>query len=149
MKTRSKSGKLRSLTKLICYTSEESPNSAFKSPDSDYTENKSRKRFRKNNDQVKFLIQEFDKNPFWTKKLVLDLSSKTGLSESQVYKWNWDYRKKIRKLEGNEDDFKLGCKETLVPGMLEIELQKLQQGYKNSLGSVPMTTPSRFLYSGM
>lgn len=149
MKTRLKSGKLKPITKIIIYANEESPNSAFKSADSDYTEHKSRRRFRKNDDQVKLLVQEFDKNPFWSKKLVLDLSEKTGLSESQVYKWNWDYRKKIRKQEGNEDEFKLGCKETLVPGLFNIELQKLQQGYKNSLGSVPMTTPSRFLYSGM
>ena len=43
---------------------------------------------------------EFKTNPEWTKELVAVLSSKTGLSESQVYKWNWDQRKKF--VEGSE-----------------------------------------------
>ncbi len=34
-------------------------------------------------------------NPEWTKEKVEELSFKTGLSESQVYKWNWDQRKKF------------------------------------------------------
>jgi hypothetical protein len=149
MKTRSKTGKLKTLGKTPCYASDESPGSAFKSPDSDYNEHKGRKRFRKNDDQVKVLIQEFDKNPFWTKKLVLELSKQTGLSESQVYKWNWDYRKKIRKSEKAPVDNRLACKETLAPSRMEAELQKLQMGYKGTLASLPMATPSRFLYSGM
>lgn len=149
MKTRSKTGNLKTLNKVAYYGSDESPESAFKSPDSDYNEQKGRKRFRKNDDQVKVLIQEFDKNPFWTKKLVLELSNQTGLSESQVYKWNWDYRKKIRKSEKAPLDNRFACKETLAPSRMEAEMQKLQMGYKNSLGALPMTTPSRFLYSGM
>jgi hypothetical protein len=41
------------------------------------------------------LIVEFKINPEWTKEKVEDLSERTGLSESQVYKWNWDQRKKF------------------------------------------------------
>lgn len=151
MKTRSKTGNLK-ITNKVYYQSDGSPecNSAFFSQDSDFSDLKSnRKRFRKNEDQVKVLIQEFDKNPFWGKKLVMELSEKTGLSESQVYKWNWDYRKKIRKFEKQPNENKFVCKETLQVGRLEEEMQKLKQGYKVSLGAVPMTTPSRFLYSGM
>jgi hypothetical protein len=41
------------------------------------------------------LITEFKNNTEWTKEKVAELSEKTGLSESQVYKWNWDQRKKF------------------------------------------------------
>lgn len=47
-------------------------------------------RIRKSEDQIQDLIIEFKLNPEWTKEKVAELSDKTGLSESQVYKWNWD-----------------------------------------------------------
>ena len=31
---------------------------------------------------------------FWTKKLLLHLVQKTGLTEYQVYKWAWDKKKR-------------------------------------------------------
>lgn len=52
-------------------------------------------RIRKSEDQIQELIVEFKINPEWTKERVTELSEKTGLSESQVYKWNWDQRKKF------------------------------------------------------
>eukprot|EP00347_Sterkiella_histriomuscorum_P004259 403361133 len=52
-------------------------------------------RIRKSEDQIQELIIEFRVNPEWSKEKVTDLSEKTGLSESQVYKWNWDQRKKF------------------------------------------------------
>lgn len=35
------------------------------------------------------------KNPHWTNDDVERISSQTGLKESQVYKWNWDQKKKL------------------------------------------------------
>ncbi|OMJ80413.1 hypothetical protein SteCoe_19315 [Stentor coeruleus] len=149
MKTRSKTGALKTILKTVYYSSDESQDSNI-SPDFDHPCSKTdRKRFRKNELQVKVLIQEFDKNPFWSKKLVLELSDKTGLSESQVYKWNWDYRKKIRKSEKQPNENKLACKETLIPSKMEGEIIQLQKYYKVSFNTVPMTTPSRFLFSGV
>src|SRR5688500_13315314 len=52
-------------------------------------------RIRKDEVQINVIIQEIKKDPEWTKEKVSDLSAKTGLSESQVYKWNWDQRKKF------------------------------------------------------
>ena len=49
-----------------------------------------RKRKRKNTDQLKTLMREFERNPNWSKDTLLDVSRKTGLSEAQVYKWGWD-----------------------------------------------------------
>jgi hypothetical protein len=149
MKTRSKTGTLKTVRKPIYYDSEESQDYDI-SPDSENPDLKSnRRRFRKNEIQVKVLIQEFDKNRFWSKKLVLELSAKTGLTESQVYKWNWDYRKKIRKSEKLPTENKFSCKETLMPGRLESEIMQLQKFYKVSFNAMPITTPSRFLFSGM
>ena len=41
------------------------------------------------------LIQEFKKCPDWTKEQVTELSQASGLTESQVYKWAWDQKKKL------------------------------------------------------
>jgi hypothetical protein len=41
------------------------------------------------------LIYEFKLDKEWTKEQVEMLSLKTGLSESQVYKWAWDQKKKF------------------------------------------------------
>lgn len=53
-------------------------------------------RIRKNNDQQQILIKHFHKNPNWSKKAITRIAKETGLSETRVYKWNWDYKLKIR-----------------------------------------------------
>ena len=53
-----------------------------------------RKRKRKNTDQLKTLMREFERNPNWCKDTLLEVSRKTGLSEAQVYKWGWDQKRK-------------------------------------------------------
>ena len=53
-----------------------------------------RKRKRKNTDQLKTLMREFERNPNWSKETLLEVSRKTGLSEAQVYKWGWDQKRK-------------------------------------------------------
>ena len=52
------------------------------------------KRQRKNIDQHLLLQEYFDRNPNWDKKTIQKLSDIVGLKESQIYKWNWDQRKK-------------------------------------------------------
>jgi hypothetical protein len=34
--------------------------------------------------------------------MIVRLASKTGLTESQVYKWNWDQRKKFKESSNHE-----------------------------------------------
>jgi hypothetical protein len=53
-----------------------------------------KKRQRKNMDQHYLLLEQFEKDPNWDKKTIQSLSDKLGLKESQIYKWNWDQRKK-------------------------------------------------------
>ena len=53
-----------------------------------------KRRQRKNMDQHEILYQYFVKNPSWDKKTIQKLSDMLGLKESQIYKWNWDQRKK-------------------------------------------------------
>ncbi|CDW72834.1 UNKNOWN [Stylonychia lemnae] len=53
-----------------------------------------RRRQRKNLYQHNILIEEFDQNPNWDKEQIKRLSDILGLKESQIYKWNWDHRKK-------------------------------------------------------
>lgn len=48
------------------------------------------KRRRKSKDQVHFLIQEYAKDPNWTRCIMKELAKRCGLKPSQVYKWNWD-----------------------------------------------------------
>ena len=49
-----------------------------------------KKRQRKNNDQVKILENEYEKNPLWTREYIKNISKQLGLRECQVYKWHWD-----------------------------------------------------------
>jgi hypothetical protein len=51
-------------------------------------------RRRKNKEQVKILQNEYTKNNNWTRAFMKDLAKKVGLKASQVYKWNWDQKKK-------------------------------------------------------
>ena len=50
------------------------------------------------------LIVEFKKCPDWTKEQVTKLSEQSGLSESQVYKWAWDQKKKLQ----TSSNYKIG-----------------------------------------
>lgn len=45
-------------------------------------------------EQVRVLLQEFEKNKNWSKPFIKDLSKQIGLSVTQIYKWNWDQKKK-------------------------------------------------------
>jgi hypothetical protein len=53
-----------------------------------------RKRKRKNMNQLKVLKAEYLKFKDWSKELITRISEITGLTESQIYKWNWDQKKK-------------------------------------------------------
>jgi hypothetical protein len=59
---------------------------------SEYSEDE--KKRRKNKQQVKILQNEYIKNTNWTREFMMELAKKTGLKASQVYKWNWDQKKK-------------------------------------------------------
>lgn len=58
------------------------------------TQRNKRRRQRKNLYQHNILVEEFDRNPNWDKDQIRQLSEMLGLKESQIYKWNWDHRKK-------------------------------------------------------
>lgn len=58
-----------------------------------------RKRKRKNNSQLKILKSEFMKSDNWNKEKIAQVAQITGLSESQVYKWCWDQKKKVEDQE--------------------------------------------------
>ncbi len=46
------------------------------------------KKIRKNAEQIKLLMGSLDHD--WTKKDIVELSKKTGLTATQIYKWKWD-----------------------------------------------------------
>ena len=53
-----------------------------------------RKRKRKTAMQLEELALAFDSNPHWTKETLLNIATKTNLTEAQVYKWGWDQKRK-------------------------------------------------------
>jgi len=63
---------------------------------------KNTKRLRKTKDQIEGLQDAYEIESDWEKEDVLALSSKLGLSSSQVYKWYWDQQKKQGKLRGKK-----------------------------------------------
>ena len=62
-----------------------------------------RKRKRKNNNQLKILKNEYSKGDCWNKEKISQVAQITGLSESQVYKWCLDQKKKV---DENESGYK-------------------------------------------
>ena len=58
-------------------------------------------RVRKDESQIQLLIQAFKKNTDWSKEEVTELSQRSGLTESQVYKWAWDQKKKLQSSQTN------------------------------------------------
>ncbi|TNV77906.1 hypothetical protein FGO68_gene3125 [Halteria grandinella] len=75
----------QSIKSVLAISSQDSDSQAFNN------------RARKKENQIKYLMNEFHKfqGP-WTKEQIAQYSRQTGLTESQVYKWNWDQRKKIQ-----------------------------------------------------
>ena len=58
-----------------------------------------KKRKRKSSGQIKVLKAELDRQSNWSKEKIVEMSELTGLSQSQVYKWWWDQKKKNLKYE--------------------------------------------------
>ena len=52
------------------------------------------KRKRKSKEQLDQLMVEYRRNPSWTKEDMKILAAQLGMSLSQVYKWQWDQKKK-------------------------------------------------------
>ncbi len=58
-----------------------------------------KKRKRKSTAQIKVLKAELEVESNWSKEKIAEMSELTGLSQSQVYKWWWDQKKKTIKEE--------------------------------------------------
>jgi hypothetical protein len=106
----------------------------------------SKKRNRKNEQQVRLLVSEFEGNPFWSKELIKELAHKTGLSESQIYKWNWDYKKKNRGMVRASFENKLVCKETMRLMRIEDDMRLCQLAYKMQFSNVTSLSPTSYLF---
>jgi hypothetical protein len=120
----------------------------YDSDDFDRSEIKRRK--RKSASQVKILKQEYNANPNWSKDTYAELAAKTALTESQVYKWSWDYRKKLRHRQAAVPSGFLVCTEVLAPTPFDSAVYGLQRAYRTAWrsytgGCLSATTPSRFL----
>ena len=55
---------------------------------------KKKRRFRKNQNQLKSLLSFYRQNKQWNKNQIKKLSEEIGLKENKVYKWLWDQRNK-------------------------------------------------------
>ena len=107
----------------------------------------SKKRNRKNDEQINLLISEFYNNPFWSRDGIKRLSSITGLSEAQIYKWNWDFKKKNKNLVKANYESRLLCKESLPPTQYDSDLVFLQRLYKLGFTNISVSSPTKFLYN--
>jgi len=85
-------------------------------------EKEKRKRFRKNKNQFAQLQVMYDKDSNWDKSSIKKISKELGLKESQIYKWNWDMRKKNNLIAKNEEYIYWilrNCSSTLVNDIKE------------------------------
>ncbi len=58
------------------------------------SQNGLKKRKRKSSRQLEILMEEFTREEDWSKEKISKMAEITGLTESQVYKWCWDQKKK-------------------------------------------------------
>ena len=58
---------------------------------------KKRRRFRKNDEQLKQLLDFYSENKQWSKNQIKRISEEIGLEENKVYKWLWDQKNKEHK----------------------------------------------------
>ena len=90
-------------------------------------------RKRKTNNQMEILVAAFNSSPHWRGKLVKELVKRTGLSQGQVYKWGWDYKKK-RRLAGQQvENRSLECQEFLYPSQIDQGLWETGNLYRNTV----------------
>ncbi|OMJ81729.1 hypothetical protein SteCoe_17781 [Stentor coeruleus] len=104
------------------------------------------RRKRKNTNQVKVLIEEYNRSSIWTKEQVVYLAEKTGLSEAQVYKWGWDYKKKLRKQASQYNIKEIVCTEIMPPTKLDLEMLNLQRSYKEFMVSMNSIIPTHLVF---
>jgi 6-pyruvoyl-tetrahydropterin synthase len=104
------------------------------------------RRKRKNTCQVQVLIDEYNKSPVWTKEQVVELAEKTGLSEAQVYKWGWDYKKKLRKQALQFNIAELMCYEIIAPSKIDLEMIELQRNYKEMYSGLNAIVPTQLFF---
>jgi hypothetical protein len=91
---------------------------------------KVKKRKRKDSSQMKVLTEAFEENPQWSKDQILKLSESTRLTQTQVYKWNWDHQKKVRPSSRHQSQVKILCNESLSSFSVDDEMLVLQRLYK-------------------
>lgn len=112
----------------------------------DYCEPYSKKRNRKNGEQVRLLISEFEDNPLWSKEVIRILAQKTGLSEAQIYKWNWDYKKKNKGNFSGSFEGRLICKESMRLLRFDEDMRLCQLAFKMQFSNVSASfSPTRYL----
>ena len=104
-----------------------------------------KKRKRKSNSQLKVLKLELEKETFWDKEKILQVSQSTGLSESQVYKWFWDQKKKkcefIREcndrkktaFQRKEEEIELSCRKKKKIAREEVNLYRKEENVNKRL----------------
>ncbi len=67
-------------------------------------EKEKRRRHRKNKNQFAALQVMFEKTHNWDKNTIKKLAKESGLKEAQIYKWNWDMRKKNNLIVKQDED---------------------------------------------
>lgn len=110
------------------------------SSDSNFTPKEKNRRNRKNSDQIKVLLKEFEESSVWNKEFIKELSMKTGLSEAQIYKWRWDYKKKFRRPVSRFNDTNLICNEFLSPLQIDKDILIVQRLYKIGFSGFEMVS---------
>lgn len=66
----------------------------------------------------------------WSPEFMASLAKKLGLSKNQVYKWSWDFR---RKLKAKQYEAQLECKESMPPNSLQAALYSVKCQYKRAM----------------
>ena len=137
----------RPLVHVYDFDSDESDASHSNSTEgSPYSSGSKHCRLRKSSHQLEVLQHEFHSHHTWSKQKVEELAETLGLSCNQVYKWRWDFKKRLAHSQDDHALQPLLARETLTPGQLEWDLDYLRADYKRLFENPDAcSSPSGFL----
>ena len=79
---------------------------------------------------MKILKVKFQENPNWDRGIIEQISETTGLTQVQIYKWNWDHQKNISTTARIVKEADIKCSESLQPFTIDKEMFMSQRWYK-------------------
>lgn len=95
-------------------------------------------------------MQEYRRDPKWTKETCIRVAKATGLSEAQVYKWGWDQKNKEEgktqpKRQVRKEDEKISKEASLTSNAYNLRMSDFHNLASEDMPGVPVKRRQQLL----